>query len=130
MKPRDVLAVHLVHALLRLLDDLVLLLRDDDVVEADGETALGGVAESDVLQIVEELGRLAGCRHVRNDVAMICTSRFLFSSSLMKPTSFGTIWLKITRPVVVSIILPSTRTLMRACRADLAVVVRDDHFVR
>ena len=52
--------------------------------------------------------------HARNAAWTICVRRFLLSNSLMNPSSLGTIWLKITRPVVVSTSLPSMRTFTRA----------------
>ena len=58
--------------------------------------------------------------HRRKTVEIICTRRFLFNNSFTNGISFGTIWLNIMRPVVVSIISPFIRTLIRACNPTLS----------
>ena len=58
----ETLALDLEHRLARAFDDLLLLRRDDHVVDADGDAGLRRVEEAEVLEIVEHLHGQRRCR--------------------------------------------------------------------
>ena len=57
-EPAVVLVLHVLDVAIRLADDVFLLLRDDDILDRDGETTARGVGEAEFLEVVEELRRL------------------------------------------------------------------------
>ncbi len=114
MKPRLYWRSILTVSLLGIVDQCVLLLRDDHIRDGDGDSALGGVLIAQRLDAVEHLGS-DGETVRRMHLSMMTPSFFLptrkltssskvFSGSLLstKPRSCGIGSLKIRRPTVAS----------------------------
>ena len=117
-----------------------LFLRDDHVIDADGNTGLGRFAEAELLELVERDDGLfvaADLVAVPDQVAELASCP---TTLFGKPISSGQISLKITRPTVVSMTFSSAspysvllaevrvREANAFVRLDRAVRISENHF--
>ncbi len=123
-----VLTVDFVDRLLRLHDDLIFFLRHDDVVDADGESALCGIAEAGFLELIQEFGR-AQVAHLLEGVGDDLHEPFLVQELVVEADFLRDDLIEEHAAGGCFQELAFHAHFDAGVQADLAVVVGDDHFV-